>query len=134
MIDFDDDGLPPLDPNFADQFRRDDRRPACQLYLISPLDVDGGFPERLKRALGAGAVAAFQMRVKGVDAAVYDVIKRVHDKTFKGGIYSFGLKENGVGYIYDEHNRNLIPDDVRARVEQLKQDIIDGRIKVPSTR
>jgi basic membrane protein A len=72
--------------------------------------------------------------VKGVDAAVYDVIKRVHDKTFKGGVYSFGLRENGVGYIYDEHNRNLIPDDVRARVEQLKQDIIDGRIKVPSTR
>ena len=67
MMIEDEDGLPPLDPNFADQFRRDDRRPACQLYLISPLDVDGGFPERLKRALGAGAVAAFQMRVKGVD-------------------------------------------------------------------
>jgi basic membrane protein A len=72
--------------------------------------------------------------VKGVDAAVYDVIKRVNDKTFQGGVYSFGLKEDGVGYIYDEHNRNLIPDDVRARVEQLKQEIIDGKIKVPTER
>ena len=39
----------------------------CQLYLISPLDVSGPFPERLARALGAGMVAAFQFRVKGID-------------------------------------------------------------------
>jgi len=43
-----------------------DRLP-CQLYLISPLDVGGAFPERLARALDAGEVAAFQMRVKDVD-------------------------------------------------------------------
>jgi thiamine-phosphate pyrophosphorylase len=41
--------------------------PGCQLYLISPLDVAGDFPERLARALGGGPVAAFQFRVKGVD-------------------------------------------------------------------
>lgn len=39
----------------------------CQLYLISPLDVGGDFPNRLVRALDAGPVAAFQFRVKGVD-------------------------------------------------------------------
>nr|WP_237488972.1 thiamine phosphate synthase [Tsuneonella aeria] len=39
----------------------------CQLYLISPLNVGGAFPERLERALGAGDVAAFQFRVKDVD-------------------------------------------------------------------
>jgi len=37
------------------------------LYLISPLEVGGGFPDRLARALDAGPVAAFQFRVKGVD-------------------------------------------------------------------
>lgn len=41
--------------------------PACQLYLISPLDVAGEFAARLERALAAGSVAAFQFRVKGVD-------------------------------------------------------------------
>ena len=56
-----------LDPGFADQFERDPRRPACQLYLVSPLEVGGDFPERLKAALDAGPVAAFQLRVKGVD-------------------------------------------------------------------
>lgn len=40
---------------------------ACQLYLISPLDVGGVFPDRLARALDAGPVAAFQFRVKGLD-------------------------------------------------------------------
>jgi len=41
--------------------------PDCQLYLISPLDVSGAFPDRLIRALDAGPVAAFQFRVKGMD-------------------------------------------------------------------
>ena len=41
----------------------------CQLYLISPLDVSGDFPQRLERALdaGEGLVTAFQFRVKGLD-------------------------------------------------------------------
>ena len=39
----------------------------CQLYLISPLDVSGAFPDRLARALDAAPVAAFQFRVKDVD-------------------------------------------------------------------
>ena len=38
-----------------------------QLYLISPLEVSGAFPDRLIRALDAGPVAAFQFRVKGLD-------------------------------------------------------------------
>ncbi|WP_375392686.1 thiamine phosphate synthase [uncultured Sphingomonas sp.] len=62
-----DDPLGPLDPDFAAAFRRNDRRPPCQLYLISPLDVAGPFPDRLARALDAGPVAAFQFRVKDVD-------------------------------------------------------------------
>jgi thiamine-phosphate pyrophosphorylase len=57
----------PLDPDFAAQFQRDDRRPPCQLYLVSPLDVAGGFPDQLRAALDAAAVAAFQFRVKDVD-------------------------------------------------------------------
>ena len=36
----------------------------ASLYLISPQDVGGAFPDRLKAALEGGPVAAFQMRVK----------------------------------------------------------------------
>ena len=72
--------------------------------------------------------------VKGVDAAVFDAIQRVKSGGFHGGIYQFGLAENGVRYVYDEHNKALIPDSVHARLEQIKADIIAGRIRVPSTR
>ena len=45
--------------------------PPCQLYLISPPEVGGDFPDRLAAALDAGPVAAFQFRIKGLaeDAA-----------------------------------------------------------------
>ena len=49
-------------------------------------------------------------------------------------MHEFGLAENGVGYVYDEHNRALIPDSVHARVEQIRAEIIAGKITVPSTR
>jgi len=42
-------------------------RTPCLLYLISPLDVDGDFSDRLTAALDAGPVAAFQFRVKGLE-------------------------------------------------------------------
>jgi basic membrane protein A len=72
--------------------------------------------------------------VKRVDNAVFDAIRRVQEKRFRGGIYQYGLAEQGVGYVYDANNRQLIPADARAKVEALKQDIIAGRIQVPSTR
>ncbi len=72
--------------------------------------------------------------VKRVDNAVFDAIKRVKEKRFKGGIYQYGLAEDGVGYVYDTNNEKLIPAAVRARVEALKQEIIAGRISVPSTK
>nr|MDQ2879566.1 thiamine phosphate synthase [Pseudomonadota bacterium] len=75
------DPLGPLDPAFAAHFRRDDKRPPCQLYLISPLDVRGRFPDRLARALDAGPVAAFQFRLKDVDqhaaAALAEPLQRI---------------------------------------------------------
>jgi thiamine-phosphate pyrophosphorylase len=43
--------------------------PGTQLYLISPLETGGDFPQRLERALvaGQGLVTAFQFRVKDID-------------------------------------------------------------------
>ncbi len=72
--------------------------------------------------------------VKRVDNAVYDAITRVKEGRFVGGIYQLGLAEEGVGYVYDDNNRALIPDSVRARLDQLRADIIAGRIVVPSAR
>ena len=43
-----------------------ERTEAAKLYLISPQDVGGLFPDRLKAALEPGIAAAFQLRVKDV--------------------------------------------------------------------
>ena len=45
-------------------FPAPEREHPCQLYLISPEDVGGDFPDRLRAALSGGEVAAFQLRVK----------------------------------------------------------------------
>jgi basic membrane protein A len=71
--------------------------------------------------------------VKRIDVALFEAAKRVKEGTFRGGIYDFGLAQDGVAYVYDEHNKALIPDDVRAKVEALRQQVIAGRIKVPTT-
>lgn len=49
------------------RFKAPKRTEACKLYLISPQEVGGDFPDRLKAALGGGPVAAFQLRVKDID-------------------------------------------------------------------
>ncbi len=66
MTDFTDEELA-LDPHFADRFERDDRRPPCQLYLISPPTLGEDFTDRLREAFAGGPVAAFQLRLKGLD-------------------------------------------------------------------
>jgi len=50
---------------FAENFRASERG-RCSLYLISPQDVGGSFPDRLKAALEPGLATAFQLRVKDV--------------------------------------------------------------------
>ena len=54
------------DPEFATLFERE-KRPPCQLYLISPPVIDVSFADDLKSALSEGGVAAFQLRLKGLD-------------------------------------------------------------------
>jgi len=68
--------------------------------------------------------------VKRVDNAVFDAVKEVYDGQFQGGFHSFGLDKDGVAYAMDDNNKALIPQAVIQRVEQSKQEIIDGKIKV----
>jgi thiamine-phosphate pyrophosphorylase len=51
---------------FAKAFAGAEHGP-CRLYLISPQDVGGAFPDRLKAALEPRLATAFQLRVKGMD-------------------------------------------------------------------
>ncbi len=63
-MDITDDFAPGED--FAERFDGE-KRPPCQLYLISPPQITADFPDRLAKALDGGSVAAFQLRIKDVD-------------------------------------------------------------------
>ena len=71
--------------------------------------------------------------VKQVDVGVFEAIKAEAEGKFEGGrIIELGLKEGGVGYIHDEHNKKLIPDEIHKKVESFREEIVAGKIAVPS--
>jgi len=49
------------------EFPAPSRTAPAKLYLISPQDVGGTFPDRLKAAFEPGVASAFQLRVKDVE-------------------------------------------------------------------
>jgi basic membrane protein A len=64
--------------------------------------------------------------VKRVDTAVFLAIKSVVDGKFKGGNMIFGLKQNGVGIGKISPK---VPQSEVAKVNQIRADIISGKIK-----
>ncbi|MBL8172441.1 MAG: BMP family ABC transporter substrate-binding protein [Acidobacteria bacterium] len=68
--------------------------------------------------------------LKRIDNAVYSIVKDEVEGKFQGGVHIYGLENDGVGYALDEYNKHLIPQHVIEKVEQAKQDIIAGKIKV----
>jgi basic membrane protein A len=70
--------------------------------------------------------------VKRVDVAVLDVIKDIIAGKFHGGLLELGLAEHGVGFVSDERNRLMLPIDVVEKVNALGEQIVAGKIQVPS--
>ncbi len=70
--------------------------------------------------------------VKRGDVAVFDVVRDVASGRFQGGMRVFGLAEDGVDYVHDGPHAAAIPDDVKAKVAELRARIVAGEVKVPS--
>ncbi len=69
--------------------------------------------------------------IKRVDVAVETALKDGHSgKKFETGVQSLGLKENGVGWALDEHNRKLVTAEMEAKMKEIEAAIIKGDIKV----
>jgi basic membrane protein A len=68
--------------------------------------------------------------VKRVDNAVYQIVQdRVSNRPV-GGIHVYGLENGGIGYAVDQYNKDLIPPAAIQSVEEAKEKIIKGQIKV----
>jgi basic membrane protein A len=66
--------------------------------------------------------------LKRVDVAVYSTIEREVNGEFVGGYQTFDLSVDGVGYS----TSGGFVDDISDQLEELKQQIIDGEIEVPT--
>ena len=69
--------------------------------------------------------------LKRVDEAVYATIEEAKTGQFLGGVKRFGLVNQGVDYSLDHYNSKILTESVRHRVEELKAEIIAGKIVVP---
>ena len=70
--------------------------------------------------------------LKKVNVGVYDVVKELVNGNLQGGQAKvYGLKEDGVGI--PESTKNLVPQEIIDYVNEMKEKVKNGDIKVPAT-
>lgn len=69
--------------------------------------------------------------LKHVDESVFDSVKLLKEGKFTTGLTRLGLKSKGVDYAMDENNAKLISATDRKKIEDIKSQIVSGKIKVP---
>lgn len=70
--------------------------------------------------------------MKRVDIGVYNIVKALKDGNFPGGTtVTYGLADNGAVDIAPTSDKH-VPADILEKVEEIKQEIINGNIDVPA--
>ena len=69
--------------------------------------------------------------LKRVDLAVFTVIQDAQAGKFTAGLKRFGLADKGVDYAVDQYNEKILTESVRKSADELKAEIIAGKIVVP---
>jgi basic membrane protein A and related proteins len=70
--------------------------------------------------------------VKRGDVAVFDAIRAAVEGRFEPGVHELGLRDGAVGYVRDGAHGAAIPEEVKKRVDALKDEVVRGGIHVPS--
>lgn len=69
--------------------------------------------------------------VKRIDNAVYFTVKDLIENKFTANHTAFSLKDGGVDWAYDEHNKKYFTSSQVKEINSIKEKIINGKIKVP---
>ena len=69
--------------------------------------------------------------MKRVDNAVYDSVEAVMNGTLESGVHTYDLAAGGVDIA---PSQDLLTDEVKTKVEEVKAKIISGEITVPSNK
>lgn len=72
--------------------------------------------------------------LKRVDVAAYETMKDAMSGDFDTGIRNLGVAEGGVGWALDEHNADLITQDMKAAIDSAADKIKSGEIVVHDYR
>ena len=68
--------------------------------------------------------------LKRVDNAAYQTFMDAKNGEFTSGVLILGLADDGVDYVANEENADLLTEPMRATIEEAKQKIISGEIEV----
>jgi basic membrane protein A len=97
---------------------------ACKekgVYVIG-VDSDQGW-------LAPGTVIESMMKEVGM--SIYETIKKFQDGTYeKGAVYSYGVKEDGVGPTFSNEYAKILPQDIIDKMKEIEQKIVSGEIVV----
>lgn len=69
---------------------------------------------------------------KGMDVSVFEAIKAAKDGTFSSDPYVGNLKNQGTGIAPFNQFDSKVPAELKDELNKVKQDIIDGKIKIES--
>jgi basic membrane protein A len=75
--------------------------------------------------------AVLTSMIKRVETSLIYGLNAVKNNTFRGEVITFDLKADGVGYATT--NSAALTSDITAKLEQVKQQIVSGNIKVAAT-
>lgn len=78
--------------------------------------------------------AVLTSMLKRLDVAVYNLIRDKKEGKFRRSTtLRYGIKEGGIGLSWPESALKLVPEEFRARLEELEEEIISGKIEVAET-
>ena len=97
---------------------------ACQEAGVYAIGVDSDQSSIAPKTIITSAM-------KRVDNAVYDTAKAMQAGTIKSGIAVYDLTAGGVDIA---PTKDLLPAEVVTKIEEVKKQIIDGKIVVPATK
>lgn len=69
--------------------------------------------------------------VKRIDRAVFSSIEDLLNNKFKPEHFAYSLKDGGVDWAYDKHNKKFYTDIEIKKIKEIKEKIISGKITVP---
>jgi basic membrane protein A and related proteins len=68
--------------------------------------------------------------LKRVDVAAYKAFKDAYEGNWTAGIQDLGLADDGVGWALDQHNKDLITEEMKATVDKAAAEIVAGELQV----